>query len=208
MTQGALDTLRATVESGTEAVKPPGLSLKGARSLGSKVQRDITRVTSVGGLPEHELVAAAQALAQSVQAIVDEESAALRDHIDDAIKDAQDTLDLGLVQEAIDACVHAGLKPYDEGVKRGWAAIEDLKARKAAPAIKAAEEAKALAAQTAERAAAAKLADELAAEKAAKEKAEAEAAKAAVAKEEAEAVAAAAKEEKEQQEARKYIRLS
>merc|ERR1719181_830937 len=109
--QGALETLSATVEAGTEAVKPPGLSLKGARSLGSKVQRDITRVTSVGGLPDHELVVAAQALAQSLQAIIDEESTALREHIDEAIEDAQGTLDWGLVQEAIDDCVLAGLKP-------------------------------------------------------------------------------------------------
>ena len=199
--QGALDTLRATIDTGRDALKPPGLSLKAARSMGSKVQRDITRVTSVGGLPEHELLVAAKTLTKSIQEVVDKESAELRELIDKAIEDAQNNLDWGSVRQTIDECVRAGLKPYDEGAKRGWAAIEELKAREAAPVIKAAEEANALAIQAAERAAAAKQADELAAKTAAKEKAEAEAATAAVAKEEAEALAAAAKEEKEQKEA-------
>ena len=199
--QGALDTLSATIKAGTEALKPPGLSLKGARSMAFKVQRDITRVTSLGGLPIHEHVVAGQALAESLQAIVDEESSALREHIDEVIKAAQDTLDWSSIQKAIDDSVRAGLKPQDEGAKRGWDAIEELKARKAAPAIKAAEEAKANAIHAAERAAEAKAADELAAQKAAEEKAEAETAKDAVVKEEAEALAAEAQQEKEEKEA-------
>lgn len=166
-----MDTLSTTIQAGADALKPPGLQLTNARSMASKVQRDITRVTSLGGAPTHEHVVAAEALAQSIKAVVDEENSRLRERIDEVIEAAQDTLDWGSIQEAIEESVEAGLKPQDEGAQRGWDAIEELKTRKAAPAIEAAEEVKALPIEAAELAAEAETAEELEAQKAAEEEA-------------------------------------